>query len=539
MIVSSALSLACAFLQVCPCSLQDWASYAPVDFSYAGYRYGETAPPEVDELGYRVFDVTDFGAVPDDGLTDRQAFIDACKAAIGEGRSENPDAKAIIYFPEGTYILHTEADDVDGCSRELSVPAGNILIKGAGRDRTTIVMASPNNPRNPDQMWTSPFMLVLGSRAPLRELAEVTGFSAKGCFSVTVSDTGKLNPGDRVCLRLTDNSPELIEKSFAPCVRESQMTDFVEQGVKIRDYHKIKSIEGNVVTFVEPLMYEVNPEYRWTIASHPHYESVGVEDIRFRGDAKDRFVHHGSWQDDGAYKIIAMSQVTDGWIRRCTFESVSEGAVFRRCANISAYDIEFCGKRGHSSIYTEESSRVFMGCTGDYTSGAAANDPDSYMDGAGQWHAVGVSKPDMGNVVWRNAWGYDACFQCHATQPRATLLDSNKGGWVQYRQGGAANLCPNHMEDLVIWNHESTTPFDGVWEWWTKDNVWQKFLPPVIVGFHGEACEFAPGQCLNLSYGKPVEPESLYEFQLRERLGSLPGWVIELKAKSERYKERL
>jgi hypothetical protein len=76
-----------------------------LDFSYAGYNHGETAPPDVSTLGYTVYDVTDpeFGAVPNDGKSDRDALVRILKK-IGAGKA---DARATIYFPAGDYILHT------------------------------------------------------------------------------------------------------------------------------------------------------------------------------------------------------------------------------------------------------------------------------------------------------------------------------------------------------------------------------------------------------------------------------------------------
>ena len=58
----------------------------------------------------------------------------------------------------------------------------------------------------------------------------------------------------------------------------------------------------------------------------------------------------------------------------------------------------------------------------------------------------------MGAVIWRVHWGLDACFESHATQPRATLIDNCTGGFMQSRQGGDYNQLPNHLDDLTIWN---------------------------------------------------------------------------------------
>ena len=58
-----------------------------LDFSYAGYDHGESEPADIYNLGYKIYDVTKYGAIPDDGKSDRQAFIDAVTAALG-GTSE-------------------------------------------------------------------------------------------------------------------------------------------------------------------------------------------------------------------------------------------------------------------------------------------------------------------------------------------------------------------------------------------------------------------------------------------------------------------
>lgn len=55
-------------------------------------------------------------------------------------------------------------------------------------------------------------------------------------------------------------------------------------------------------------------------------------------------------------------------------------------------------------------------------------------------------------------------------------------------------------------------------------------MPPIIVGFHGSAIDFNEEQTLrDESNGVPVEPESLYEAQLKNRLGYVPGWLTGLK----------
>lgn len=498
-----------------------------LDFSYAGYKHGECEPADVNTLGYKLFDVTAYGAVPNDGKSDREAFLAAYQAAIGVKAVHNPSARAIVYFPEGEFIIHTSADDQAGKSMPVYLRAGDFVLKGAGRDKTTLVMQDPNLPESA-ALYSSPVMIDMKHFSGLTELTSVTSDAPKGSFSVEVASTTGISVGDWVCLSVKNKAPDFVAEELYPYPVEAGMTDIREQGVKVTDYHQVKAIEGKKITFVEPIMRAVEAKRGWKILQYPHYENVGIEDITFKGNAKADFKHHGSWQDDGAYKPINMTRITNGWMRRVRFTSVSEACTITNSANISVYDVIIDGNRGHSSIRSQVSSRIFIGAVTDKSSGNLA-DSGTWMEGTGQYHAVGVAKPSIGTVLWRNHWGFDSCFEAHATQPRATLIDCCDGGWMQYRQGGDESQVPNHLGDLTIWNFESKTAFSGNWQWWSSGKWW-KFLPPVIVGFHGEACSFDSGQTKVDSYhGTVVDPESLYEAQLRHRLGYVPVWLNSLK----------
>ena len=236
-----------------------------------------------------------------------------------------------------------------------------------------------------------------------------------------------------------------------------------------------------------------------------------------------------------------MIRLTDSWMRRVRFTSVSEACSIVSCANVSVYDIEIAGRRGHAAIRSQASSRVFIGAVDDRSSGYAMDTPGhdvtgAYLENAGQYHSVGVSKQSMGAVLWRNRWGDDSCFESHATQPRATLIDCCTGSMRRWRQGGDDAQMPNHMSDLVIWNFNNTTDFDyegmDAFIWWDTGSRWWKILPPVIVGFHGNPIRFdeSSEQVKYIeSNGNPVSPGSLYEAQLEHRLGYVPGWLTALK----------
>lgn len=538
-----------------------------LDFSYAGYKHGEVAPPDVWGLGYKVYNVLDYGLDPTGQTSSRQAFIDLLHSLKLTGQNDqgknqaNASANAIIYFPEGEYILHDESDDekrdtplvnegqtVEYKSSDIIILGGNFVIKGAGRDKTRLVMKTKNYPATGD-MWSSPVMINIKNNSSrignnYSALTSVTADAPKGSFSVEVGSTAGISTGDWVMLYLQNNDPTLVAKELAPkSVDKPAMTDI--QTICVYDYHQVKSVSGNTVIFCEPIMHEVEAQYGWEIREFPHYENVGVEDLTFVGNSKENFGHHVSWEDDGAFKPLNMMRLTNSWVRRVDFENVSEALTFSATANCSAYDIVISGNRGHSSVRSQASSRVFIGKVIDRTSGyecttSSGRPGSTFMQTAGQYHATGVSNQSMGTVLWNNTWGDDALFESHSKQPRATLVDRCTGGFVQWRFGGDVSNVPNHLRDLTIWNLNATNikhDFGaGVFKWWLSNNDWWKVMPPIIVGFHGGAVNFAltdENGDKQLEYlesnGTAVEPESLYEAQLRERLGYVPGWLNSLK----------
>lgn len=550
-----------------------------LDFSYAGYMHGEVAPPDVmidfdtpltDAAGnkyyngyltggaqgsaiYKVYNIEDYGANGNDEVSDRPALIKILKEAMGCKEKTDEDggktlryhiggdkANAIIYFPVGKYILRG-GDDAETVET-LRLTMGNIIFKGAGRNKTTIEMAVKNNATDPSKMWSTPNLIEFKHNSDLKEPTAVTGDAEKGTFSIEVASTSGIKAGDWVCVSLKNNDPALVAEELAPHSLSSNWTELKDNGVQIYDYHQVKQVSGNTLTFYEPIMRKIEAKWEWKVNQYPHYENVGVEDLTFLGHSKNDFKHHGSADDDGAFKPIQMIRLTNSWMRRVNFESVSEAHSFVSCANVSAYDIEISGNRGHSAIRSQASSRVFIGKVYDHSNGYIAvnsggNQLGDYMEGAGQYHGCGVSKQSMGAVIWNVRWGDDSCFESHATQPRATLIDRCQGGFVAWREGGDINQLPNHLNDLTIWNMQATkvvydAGWNGKWIWWDDNNQWWKNMPPIIVGWNGTQVPFDTSENQIKYYESldaPVSPNSLYEAQLKLRLGYVPAWLNALK----------
>ena len=547
------------------------------DYSYAGYNHGESAPQGAFSLGYQVINVKE--RMTAKNMTAREALISILQekgmTRVNGTNKLNANAKIVIYFPAGDYVLHNDDDNTRDESKQkdavdsknnnvssgIEIYGGNFVIKGDGPDKTRLIMETPNLPTSISNLSSSPILLAIkhtngpNNAGNSPKLASVTENAKRGDFTVKVSGTTGISSGQWVQLRLRSGDRELVKKEIGPIalnenwaiakapISINQSFDDL-YGVKITEFHQVKSAANGKITFYEPIMHDIDIKYNdtegWEIRTYKYLENVGVEDLSFVGNALDGYAHHGEghaeqakvgWQYDGAYKPLLLQRVVNSWVRNVHFESVSEALTFAESANSSAYDIRISGKRGHSAVRSQGSSRVFIGKVRDESAGN-----DVYGKSCqGQFHGCGVSKPSVGTVLWNVTWGNDACFESHATQPRATLIDNCSGGLVYYRAGGDENEVPNHLGDLTLWNLNvtGTDSHASNFAWWSDSDTWWKIFPPIVVGTHGMNVKFSGKEQQQVTYeestGMKVSPESLYEAQLRERLGYVPGWLNALK----------
>lgn len=548
-----------------------------LDYSYAGYNHGESAPQGAFSLGYQVINVKE--RMTAKNMTAREALISILQekgmTRVNGTNKLNANAKIVIYFPTGDYVLHNDDDNTRDESKQkdavdsknnnvssgIEIYGGNFVIKGDGPDKTRLIMETPNLPTSISNLSSSPILLAIkhtngpNNAGNSPKLASVTENAKRGDFTVQVSGTTGTSSGQWVQLRLRSGDRELVKKEIGPItlnenwaiakapISINQNSDDL-YGVKITEFHQVKSASNGKITFYEPIMHDIDIKYNdtegWEIRTYKYLENVGVEDLSFVGNALDGYAHHGEghaeqakvgWQYDGAYKPLLLQRVVNSWVRNVHFESVSEALTFAESANSSAYNIRISGKRGHSAVRSQGSSRVFIGKVRDESAGN-----DVYGKSCqGQFHGCGVSKPSVGTVLWNVTWGNDACFESHATQPRATLIDNCSGGLVYYRAGGDENEVPNHLSDLTLWNLNvtGTDSHASNFAWWSDSDTWWKVFPPIVVGTHGMNMKFSGKEQQQVTYeestGMKVSPESLYEAQLRERLGYVPGWLNALK----------
>jgi len=481
------------------------------DFSYAGYKYSEE---EIPFLNYTVFDVTTFGAIPNDNKSDKKAIEKTIKAASKKG-------EGIIYFPKGKYYINTGEDN----NSIIKIKSSKLIFRGESEKETILFFDKDLPPADPEKLWTVPAAIKVTTDKKSKFLANVTKNATRETHTIIVDNASKIKEGDWVILEVLNNNKELIDYDLKPLKVEEKWTSIINDGVQVNERHKVVKVKGNTITFKSPIHYDINPKYQWKIMSFPNLNHVGFENITFQGNWIKDFVHHRSAQDDGGWKILSISNVVDSWVKDCTFTNVNVPMSFSSSAASTALNITITGKLGHSSVHAADGSTGILL--------AKINDL------AGMHHAVGVAGGSTtGTVIWRSKYPAHTCFESHASQPRCTLFDKVEGGFFAGRGGGAIKNLPNHGRYLVLWNFKELDKPETDFRFVATDSWYWRIVPPIIVGFHGTGTTFKKNEVQIVeSLGTPVQPESLFEEQLKLRLGKLPNWIKEAKKNKAELKK--
>lgn len=475
------------------------------DFSYAGYKYCEVPIPN---LNYRVFDVTDFGAIVNDNQSDKQAIRNAIAAATLNG-------EGVIFFPRGKYLINTLKDDLT----PIEVASSNIIFRGEFDGETgTILFFERDLPaEDPSKIWTCPPAIKTTTSESNRLLTTIIEDADRETYKIVVEDASSIQKGDWIIIKVLNNDISLVSYDVSPLVVESEWKSILNKGVQVNEHHKVDSISGNTVFLKEPIHYDIQADYNWEVYSFAHESHIGFENIRFEGNWSKKFVHDRSEQDDCGWTILDISKAVDSWIIDCTFKNVNNAASFSASAACTALNIKILGNIGHTALHAGNGSTGILF--------AKINDL------AGMHHTTGVAGGSTtGTVVWRSKHRSYTSFESGGSQPRCTLLDNVEGGFFAGRAGGERQDLPNHGRYLVLWNYNETDDAEENFKFIATETWSWKIVPPIIVGFHGSGTTFKTDEVQILeSLGTPVKPESLFEAQLDLRLGGLPEWISEVK----------
>ena len=468
-----------------------------------------------------MFDVTDFGAVPDDDRHDRDAIAAAVDAAAAAGGG-------VVFFPPGRFVIV----DRPGLTRLVEVRSSDIVFRGsgAGPGGTELYVGHPTAPAEPGRGWTNPDAITFAppgvGGSSSRRILEADGHPAaalirdagRGGLTLTVDDAAGFAPGDTVALAV--ESPTVNRQMLGGRPPRRVWERINTTGVVVNELHRVTAVDGNTLRLRAPLLVDARVDDGWRVIRRPMLERVGVEDLHFVGSFLEPFVHHQSPEMNGGWKGVTLQSCRDSWIRRCRFSNLSSAATLNANLNSSILDCAITGNGGHSGFNVSFGTRNLLG---------------RCEDTAGTYHGPKVSHLAGGTVVWRcHGRAARGGPDFHGTFPYATLIDASSATELNSSGGNFKDL-PNHLGGLVFWNFVAAETPDlapgGTLDFWDlmPGRPDEKYGPltavdPLLVGLRAPGVRgVRHGQLI--APGRAVEPESLYEHQLERRLGHRPAWL--------------
>lgn len=475
------------------------------DYSYAGYHFSEKEIPDVS--GWTRFDVTDYGALPNDTIFDDAAIRLAINAAIAS------DAPAVVYFPAGKYLVADEAN----ANNPIIINRSNIVLKGAGSGAGgTEIYAEKvlDNPTDPSQWpWRFQFKADL---AAIETKITPTKYKRiyRGDYTIEVASASNLEVGQTV--ELYHQGVENLEANV-PGLSYNPIWNTGKRGVRTLEKHIVESIDGNKVTFVNPVQYTITAEYTGAeLRKYYTIEEVGVEDILFTSGWKKSsqiYEHHANDFVDYAYRALAFENVKNGWIRNCEIRDWNESLMIEKCIGVTVKNLLISGKQGHTSYFARYSYGILFEDCRDIV-------PIGFKGAGGQGHGPGMRWSTVSTVFRNCKMMTHQSIDCHGYHPYSNLLDNVSGGCFR-GNGGNEGSYPNSGPYMTFWNFIHASNYTNfTFNFWDLNNrKTHTYMKPLFIGFKspGENINFLNAG-LNELKGKTAYPKSLFDAQLQLRL---------------------
>ena len=462
----------------------DSARHRLADFSYAGYRYGQVAIPNVPE-------VSRLSATTGDQTARIQAAIDAVGA-------RTPDARGLrgaLVLSPGTYtiagvlripysgvVLRGSGDDAD--------PAGNTILRVTGdtpHQRSAIVLGSGN------ETWTE---------SATARTNVTTSFVQVGAMSFDVASTAAFAVGDDIVVKHPSTQAWIDALGGGGNINNPP---WPAGSMDIPYYRRITRLSGNTVTLDAPVFNHLDrslsQSYIAKVTSNMIRES-GVEGLRVD------IVTAAPDDENHAWHALTIHGAQDVWVRDFTglhfgWAAVRTWGVLRatvaQSRALDPHAIRTGARMYNFGLYHRSQLILFTGCE-------ATNGRHVYVSN-GTSSASGVvfhrSLMRGGNAEGHRKWSTGLLFD---------NMDSSSSQILLFNRGDSGDTHGWSSAHSLIWR-------------FNRQMVVQK--PPTAQNFGisdmgSYATTFPnPGPLgyveVKTTSGKLV-PESLYEAQLCERL---------------------
>jgi hypothetical protein len=458
------------------------------DFSYAGYEGGGVALPTVPTT------VTVSPSGPDDTAAIQKAIDQVSALPLVNG------FRGAVELAPGDFH----------CEQTLTISASGVVLRGSGNGKggSTIVMTGA--PHLALHIAGQIERKYIGASIPITD-----PYVPFGASMLHVTNAGAFHPGDTIRIRKPVTPAWVHFMGMDDLERPGRQEHWI--GADHLDaWRRIAAINGNTLTLDVPLMDCYDAQFFDGAQAEVHkielpgqLAHVSIENLRIV--APKRRIAFGDPSFDG----LVIDDTADSWVRSVAFEEITEGVR----VNNGSERITFleCDVTQHVPV-TSHAKPTQFACNGSqilFDRCTGSGDETLYFatEARQQGPVVVLHCRFQGNGAiephqrWSTGLLVDNC-----EVPHGSIAFRNRGemgsghgwtiGWAVAWNSSAHEIAMNMPPGSAIWSignrgAETNPPFPGF------DDRGHARLASAIVE----------------SPGKPVQPQSLYLEQLRERLG--------------------
>lgn len=402
------------------------------DFSFAGYRRGESPLPNVP----RGVSVKNFGAKGDGQADDTAAFL----KALAEVKS------GAIEVPPGRYRI----------TGLLEITRPNVVLRGAGPERTVLFFPTPLNDIKPNwgatttgqktsnYSWSGGFISVRGNFQS-KKLTDIAAIARRGDRLITVASTAGLHVGQEVEVYQSDTPDNTLAVHLYG--GDAGPVENLKGRARVSLVSRITAISGERVKLDRPLRSDLRPEWQPQLrAFEPTVTESGVENLAFEFPLTP---YKGHFTELG-FNPVALSGVAHCWVRNVRVVNADSGPFISGVFNTA------------DGVVLESTRAVDnQNCTGHH--GVSLGGSDNlltHFDLRVRFiHDITVSGFCSGNVISRGR-GNDLSLDHHRYAPNENLftdLDAGAGTRL-WKCGGGAALGKHCGARGTFWNIRSARP---------------------------------------------------------------------------------
>lgn len=304
---------------------------------------------DVPTIYNKVYNVRGYGAIPNDGIDDRQSIQNTIEAARVYINS-NPNSNAVVYIPQGSYLLNSGLDLVNTSTKNYN----GIIIKGDGSDKTNLVFPSTYKGK----------AISIGTPAQTNEFQEIYA----GYFrddQIIYTNTNGFNVGDYV--ELIDDFPlqwnhkrgqieKIIGKTGTQLTLEHKLAINYDYGPNHPQIRKINPIKR--VGIEDLRIWRHNTEGLWNNTIDFVYAAdcwiFGIEsDIAYKHhigvnastsiEIKGNYFHHASDYGEGGigYGVLLENHTTNCLIEDNIFSNLRHSMIVQTAANRNVFGYNY------------------------------------------------------------------------------------------------------------------------------------------------------------------------------------------------------